>query len=91
MTTALGSSWKSHFGEKEIQPDRVVLGVSFDSMEVRLEDFLDGQLPFLRDVDQLAEFLDEEVQSIGDEFLIGQGWPRRKLLQEVVHCDPDFL
>ena len=59
------------FPRERIESDRDALEISFDSMEVCLEDFLDGQLSFLRDVDQLTEFLDEEVESISVEFLIG--------------------
>jgi hypothetical protein len=39
----------------------------------------------------LAEFFDEEVQSIGDEFLIGQGMSLGVLLRKVVHRGSDFF
>jgi hypothetical protein len=59
------------FTSEGVESDRDALKIPFNAKKVCLENFLDGQLSFLRDVDQLAEFLDEEVESVSDEFLIG--------------------
>jgi len=79
------------FPREGVESDGDAPEVPVNAMEVCLENFLDGQLSLLRDIDQLAEFLDEEIQSIGDKFLIGQGMSRRKLLREVVHRGSDFF
>lgn len=79
------------FSRERVESDGDAFEVSLNAMEVCLEDFLDRQLSFLGDTDQSAEFLDEEVQSISDEFLISKGMFRRKLLREVVHCGSDFF
>ncbi|CAN5665030.1 hypothetical protein BH20VER1_BH20VER1_23170 [soil metagenome] len=47
---------------------------------MRLQQLAHSQLPTLRNSDELAESLDEKIDSVGLEFVVGQGMLRTKLL-----------
>ena len=74
---------------KGIKPNRVGC-VVFDAMKVRFQQIAQRDLTALRDIDQLTEFVDEEIDAVSLEALFGQRMPRRKMLLKVINPFTDL-
>jgi len=62
------------------------VGVAFDSAEVHLEEFSDGELSTAGDIDELAYVVNEQVQSVGLELVIGERIPGWEFFLDETYC-----
>jgi len=69
---------------KGIEAHRHALGVMFNATEVSLQELPDRELAFLRNVDELAIFLNKQIQAVGLKSLLGQRVLGRKFVLNVV-------
>jgi hypothetical protein len=76
-------------GERK-EPHRNPVQVALNPSKVDLEKLPDSQLPFLCDIDEIAQMVDEEADAIRGELMIGQGVLALQARAQELHRGPNF-
>ena len=64
--------------------------IVFDAMKVSPQKFSKGNLAALRDIDQLAELINEQIDPVSFEPLLRQRMLRGKMSLKTIDCFSDF-